>query len=105
MEREALSVACLQFQKRDPAQSTSSVDCDHKCQPVIADQLISQAGTNQRAFDQTRLPIYVGFRAILRESDMYSMADIFHWYLWGTGKDQNLQMHMNAEPGVGMAPG
>ena len=100
-----LSVACLQFQKRDPAQSTSSVDCDHKCQPVIADQLISQAGTNQRAFDQTRLPIYVGFRAILRESDMYSMADIFHWYLWGTGKDQNLQMHMNAEPGVGMAPG
>ena len=36
---------------------------------------------------------------------MYSMADILHWYFWGTGKDQNLHMHFYAEPGVGMAPG
>ena len=34
---------------------------------MIADQRISQAGTKKCAFDQTRLPIYGGFGAIVKE--------------------------------------
>ena len=49
---------CLQFRE---SKCASSEDCNRKCQPVIADQRISQAGTQQWAFDQTRLLIYVGF--------------------------------------------
>ena len=66
---------------------------------MIADQRISQAGTQQWAFDQTRLwgetgvfqddcryqrlPIYVGF-------GFYFLLALS---IIGTGKDQTLQLH------------
>ena len=45
---------------------------------MIADQLISQAGTKQCAFDQTRLPIYVGFQAIVREENINLQIFLTH---------------------------
>ena len=48
---------------------------------MIADRCISQAATQQWAFDQTRLPIYVGFGS-------YFLLLV----LLGTSKDQTLQL-------------
>ena len=110
-------------------------DCNRKCQPVIADQRISQAGTQQWAFDQTRLSIYVGFGSYfflvllgtgiwqgpdpsivyMNLVDFLKREDSISWYfsssdggrgVWGpSGRDQSLLTWGQGGPGAEMQRG